>query len=158
MKPSRTQTSLAPDPSRKPEGVRSIVDPKTQSTDKQRAIRRENEAADTLAQAGYGTKQNPFGIPESRGATPMGKYPDYEIEGEHFDCYAPRSSNDNTILKGIRDKVSEDQAYRIVVNLDDSNVSLDVLRERLTRYTPPKLEEVIIIKNGNITSFYPFEK
>ncbi len=50
---------------------------------KEQPLCRENESADTFAQHGYDVEQNP-------PPKPNGKEPDYKIEGEYFDNYAPR--------------------------------------------------------------------
>lgn len=85
-----TTPSGKPDPDRKPGGRRTDAHP---TKKKDLPLRRENESADTLAREGYDVDQNP-------PPKPNGKEPDYMIEGEYFDNYAP-SSND---LDNIRDQ------------------------------------------------------
>ncbi|WP_051775641.1 CdiA C-terminal domain-containing protein [Paenibacillus tyrfis] len=46
------------------------------------------------------------------------KNPDFIIERQVFDCYAPESTNLKNILKMLRDKTT-DQARRVVLNLND---------------------------------------
>jgi hypothetical protein len=65
----------------KPTGKRS-TNKFDADADFKRGIMRENESADRLADAGYRVEQNPL-VPGSK------KHPDYRIEGELFDCYAP---------------------------------------------------------------------
>ena len=109
---------------------------------------RENEAADLLAANGYNVKQNP-------GTLPNGKNPDYEIEGEIFDCLTPTSSNIDQIRTGISRKVNSKQADRIVLNLDDSPFSPEDISNMLARKPKEGLKEVIGIKDGKITQIFP---
>ncbi|MGH7868076.1 MAG: hypothetical protein ACREP9_10730, partial [Candidatus Dormibacteraceae bacterium] len=60
-----------------------------QGADKQRAIRRQNEAAAVLAYAGYRVENSPT-ITANDGLS-AGKEPDFRIEGLIFDGYAPFS-------------------------------------------------------------------
>ncbi|WP_329728901.1 hypothetical protein [Archangium sp.] len=85
---------------------------------------RENESARTLAEHGYDVEQNP---PRRSN----GKEPDYKLNGEYADCYAPRTDKPLNILDTVASKVNDDQAARIVLNLDDSQVTLDALRKAL---------------------------
>lgn len=55
--------------------------------DKQRAIRRQNEAARVLAWRGYKVQHQPKISAEDRLSE--NKDPDYRMEGRIFDCYAP---------------------------------------------------------------------
>lgn len=125
--------------------------PRTQvvgSNETKRALRRENESADILADKGYKVDQNP-------PTRPNGKNPDYKIEGKYFDNYAPSTSNVDKIRNTISDKV-KGQANKIVLNLDDTPVSLDAIRQRLQSKPVENLEEILVIKDGNIIEFFPF--
>lgn len=113
-----------------------------------RGIARENESAALLAALGYVVVQNP-------PPKPNGTKPDYLIEGQYFDNYAPITANPIRIADGMMEKVIEDQASRIVLNLNDSAVTLEALREQLTRYPIPELEEIIVVKDGQVVSFFP---
>jgi hypothetical protein len=131
----------------KPTGKRTVNKASADSGTK-RSVELENGAADRLANAGYKVEQNP--------KVPGPKNPDYRIEGEIFDCYAPQSSNARNIVDGINKKVGEGQADRIVLNLEDSGVSRHELREALSQYGDKDLKEIILIdQNGNISRFYP---
>ena len=130
-----------------PRGQRSSVDPRS-SRDKQRAIMRENESADTLADKGYNVEQNPPTLPN-------GKNPDYRIEGKIFDNLALTSSNPDQIRKGISRKVKSEQTDRIILNLNDSYVTLELLRDTLSRKPINELKEIIVIKNGQVIPFFP---
>ena len=114
-----------------------------------RGLIRENESAIILARAGYNVEQKP---------TVSGKEnPDYKIEGRIFDCYAPSTAKVYNIVDTIASKVGKGQTDRIVLNLDDSKVSLEALRQQLTSNPIPNLLEIIIIKGETILEFFPFD-
>ncbi|HYO60165.1 MAG TPA: hypothetical protein VEU50_46170 [Archangium sp.] len=113
-----------------------------------RAIERENESARLLSEKGYNVEQNP---PPNR----YGKYPDYKINGDYADCYAPSTSDPHNILRAIGKKVNERQADRIVLNLDDSQVTLEALGKQLLEDPIADLKEIIVIANRQIILFFP---
>jgi len=138
--PPGTKGSLTGRPTR----IRLDEDPATQ-----KAIKRENESAQLLAEKGYHVEQNP--PPPGNG-----KKPDYKINGDYYDCMAPSTSSARNIAKRIQvEKVDEGQASRIVLNLDDSGVALDVMRKQLLDWPIPGLQEVIAIRNGKIVQLFP---
>jgi contact-dependent growth inhibition (CDI) system CdiA-like toxin len=143
----RVQPARPPDPNAKPRGKRTDAHP-TRTRD--RALRRENESADTLVQNGYEVEQNP-------GLNPAGKRPDYKIEGQYADCYAPDSVNLETIRGAISYKVSAGQADRIVLNLEDCPRSMDEIRDVLQRKPIAGLREILVLKDGRVIQFYPFD-
>jgi hypothetical protein len=114
-----------------------------------RGLLRENESAKIIASAGYKIEQKP---------TPplgSGKNPDYLIEGRIFDCYAPETANAYNIVDTIAVKVGKGQTNRIILNLDDSTVSIEKIRNQLTSTVIPGLEEIFIIKNNQLFPFFP---
>ncbi|QRK12959.1 hypothetical protein JQX13_24750 [Archangium violaceum] len=114
-----------------------------------KAIERENESARTLADDGYQVEQNP-------PPKPNGKAPDYKINGEYYDCYAPSSSRARNIADRIlKFKVEPGQADRIVLNLDDSGVSLDALKQQFKDWPIPGLKEVIVVRGGKVIPLFP---
>jgi hypothetical protein len=115
-----------------------------------RGLMRENESAIILARAGYNVEQKP--------AVPGKENPDYKIEGRIFDCYAPSTAKVYNIVDTIAAKVGSGQADRIVLNLDDSKVSLEALRQQFISNPIPGLQEIIIIKEGIILEFFPFSE
>ncbi|GLI40817.1 hypothetical protein [Glycomyces algeriensis] len=137
--------SGTPDPSNRPTGPETEL---AGTADNRRSLTRENESAVTLAQNGFDVEQNPPGRDN-------GKNPDYKIEGTYFDCYAPTSGSPGNIMSSINKKVSNDQASHIVLNLDDSSLNPADLRARLERYPISGLEEIKIIKDGQVINFYP---
>lgn len=143
-----TAPSLPPDPGRTPRGARTT--PARPGKLQDRGRLRENESADVLARHGYAVLQNP-------PPRPNGKNPDYLIEGEYFDCYAPATPNVDEIRSKINRKVVSGQADRIVLNLDDTTVGVAELRQLLERRPITNLREIKVIKNGVVTDFYPFD-
>ena len=110
-----------------------------------RSLTRENESAKTLANSGYKVQQNP-------PALPNGKKPDYIINGEVFDNYAPSTSSVRNAWSEIDKKVARGQVDNVVVNLADTPITPAVLKEQLSNYPIPGLKQVIIIdKSGTPT-------
>jgi hypothetical protein len=113
------------------------------------ALQRENESARTLADNGYHVEQNP--LPK-----PNGKKPDYRINGEYYDCYAPNSSSVRNIATNVaKEKVRRDQADRIILNLDDTSVEIEAIKKQLVDWPISGLKEVIAIKNGSVVPVLP---
>ena len=105
---------------------------------------------ETLAKNGYDIEQNP----KIEGTT---RNLDYLIEGEIFDCYSPAG---NTSVRNIGSTIEEKvikkgQTKRVVLNLDDWNGEIEKIVSQLNEYPIEGLEEVIIVKNGKVTSVYP---
>lgn len=146
----RISPSGAPDPNAAPGGRRTRIGAKQDASVK-RSLQRENDSADILARAGYQVEQNP--------AVPGAKNPDYKIEGQVFDNYAPSKSNVRGIASEIQGKVDKGQADRIVLNLADSDADLGKLQGQLSDWPIAGLKEVIVIdKQGGVVPFYPFSE
>ncbi|WP_133884339.1 hypothetical protein [Glycomyces sp. NRRL B-16210] len=142
--PSVTKPAHEPDPTRRPTG-----DPTDTDGGKSRGLVRENESAIVLARNGYDIKQLP--------PKPIGKSPDYLIQGNFWDCYAPIGSNMNSIRTRIRKKVKEEQANRIILNLDDCGATVAQIRSRLERDPIRGLKEIKIIHKGEVKQLYPWD-
>ncbi|HET6484595.1 MAG TPA: hypothetical protein VFG35_31770 [Actinoplanes sp.] len=142
-----TTPSGAPDPGRKPRGDRTKAHP---TKLKAKPLRRENESADVLAQNGYDVQQNP-------PTKPNGKNPDYLIEGEYFDNYAPQTDNLDNIRTKLSNKVSEDQADRLVLNLDDTSRSMADIADMLRRKPIADLKQILVVQDDTVVRFFPFE-
>jgi hypothetical protein len=142
-----TSPSRPPDAGAKPSGRRTDAHP-TRRPD--RPLRRENESADAIARHGYDIEQNP--TPKANG-----KAPDYRIDGEYFDCYAPQTANLDNIRNQVSGKVKEGQADRIVLNLDDCPRSSDEIADILRRKPIEGLKQILVVVDSQVTSFYPFE-
>lgn len=125
------------------------------SSKKKRSIMRHNEAADGLSNMGFDVemiepKKGPNGneIPTA----------DFKVDGKYFDVYSPGASKTPSKMRTkIRNKVKKGQTDRVIVNLDDSPVSHDVLRDYLAKDGISGLKEIITIKNGEINYIFPFE-
>jgi uncharacterized protein YukE len=141
-----TTPSGKPDPGRRPGGRRTKANPLKK---KDRALRRENESADVLAQNGYAVEQNP-------PPKPNGKEPDYRIEGEYFDNYAPSTGSLGNIRKKLSEKVAEDQADRLIVNMDDTPCSMEDIAAMLRRRPIVNLKQILVVKDGKVIPFFPF--
>ncbi|MCL2777154.1 MAG: hypothetical protein FWD73_04050 [Polyangiaceae bacterium] len=142
VKPSRS-----PDANAVPRGHRATFNSRDDA-EKIRGITRENEAADTLAKNGYDVEQRP--------QVPGRKKPDYKIEGEIFDCHAPKTeTNTRSVYSHIKQKVDNKQADRIVLNLDDWGGNVESMRKQLTDYPIKGLKEVKIVRSGSVVDLYP---
>lgn len=146
--PSVSKPSHAPDPKRVPSGPPEALEGDAR---KLRGLQRQNDAAALLATSGYEVQQSP---PQRDNGT----RPDFIIEGDYFDCYAPTSDNPKNVRTGIRDKVKKRQADRIILDLNDSNLTPDALRDRLLRDPIHGLREIKIVKGGKVTDFYPWDE
>lgn len=142
-----TIPSRPADPSAQPRGTPARIRAQDDAVTT-RSLIRENESAQILARAGYDVEQRP-------PALPNGKQPDYIIEGQVFDNYAPSGSNPRNIASKIQQKVDSGQTSRNALNLDDSAVPLNDLRQQLKDYPVAGLQEIIVVKNGQVIPFFP---
>ncbi|HHQ6582042.1 TPA: hypothetical protein ACSTJ2_004078 [Serratia fonticola] len=107
-----------------------------------RSLNRENESAQILSQSGFYVEQNP--------SIAGRKNPDYRINGEIFDNYAPKSSNVRNIYSEVKRKVVTGQTTNVVINMADTKVSLPTLQSQLNQWPIMGLDKVIVIdKAGN---------
>lgn len=108
VKPGRTMPTLPMNSLAKgiPPKVTSKMDPVTQ-----RSLQAQIDSGNVLAKYGFDVTHEP-------GPKPNGKEPDYLINGEYWDCYAPSGKNTRNMASEIETKVSSGQADRIVLNLD----------------------------------------
>lgn len=78
------------------------------------------------------------------------KKPDYRINGEIFDHYAPRSSSVRNIWKEVKGKIDEGQTTNIVLNVSDTKVYVPALQKQFTQWPIMGMDKLIIIdKSGN---------
>ena len=97
-----------------------------------------------------------FKVKQQPGTKPNGTNPDYEIEGRVFDCYAPSTKNPRNIWDYIKkEKVDKGQADRVVLNLEDSAVDVKALQKQFAEWEIDGLKEIIIIRGGKATPFWP---
>jgi hypothetical protein len=144
---SHTKPIKPPDPTHAPRGTRTDAHP---TRKKDRGLRRENESADEAAKAGYDVEQNP-------PPRPNGKKPDMDIQGENFDAYAPETGKLQTIRDEISGKVKEGQTERVILNLNDCPRTLEEIKDILTRKPVPGLKEILVVKDGKVIPFFPFD-
>jgi peptidoglycan hydrolase-like protein with peptidoglycan-binding domain len=130
----------------KPTGRRTKVGPQDDPATR-RSLQRENESADVLADHGYKVEQRPN--------VPGGKKPDYEIEGEIFDCKAPSTGNPRSAATAMKDAMERGQADRFVLNLEDSTLTPEAMKKQLSDWPIDGLKEVLAIKNGQVVPIWP---
>jgi|GEM_PF-3651051 len=114
----------------------------------------QNNAADLLANKGYDVEL----LPNTKGGNSYGinstSNPDFLINGKAFDCYSPETLKVRNIW-GTVVKKTEEQAGRIVLNLDGYKGSMGELYKQFNTYEIPTLEELLIIKDGKVTRLKP---
>lgn len=92
-----------------------------------------------MGQNGFHVIQNPVVAGSKR--------PDYLINGEIYDHYAPSTDRARNIWSEVKGKVEKDQAANIVIGLQDSDVDEDVLRQQFKNWPIDGLDDVIIIRS-----------
>lgn len=119
-----------------PRGRRTQI-PENADDVTRRSLMRENESADILAREGFDVEQNPIvdGL----------KNPDYRINGEVYDNYAPSTSNPRNIWSEVREKIDANQTNNVILNLSDSDVDLESLRRQFNDWAIDGLGDVQII-------------
>lgn len=142
-----TQASRLADATARPGGFVTRINP-LDEPENQQALRRENESAVILAQAGYKVEQNPTVAGTTRN-------PDYLIENRIFDCYAPTNSKPRAIATTLEGKIKKGQAQRFILSLEDSSVDIKALQQQFAQYPVAGLQEVIIIKHQQVLPFIP---
>lgn len=130
----------------KPSGKRTAI-PEKADRATARSLDAENKSADRLAEAGYKVEQNPQVLDS--------KNPDYLIEGRRFDCKAPETARPRNAASELEKAVRGGQADRIVLNLEESPIQLDAMKQQLSNYPIEGLKEVIVIKDGQVVPFWP---
>jgi len=91
-----------------------------------------------LRQNGFDVIQNP--------AVDGPKNPDYLINGEVYDHYAPSTDHPRRIWERVQKKVEDGQATNIVIGLQDSVVDEGALRQQFGNWPIEGLGDVIIIR------------
>jgi hypothetical protein len=124
-------------------------DPTNTYTSTGRSIKRQNKTADMFANKGYDMEMLPYKNGGNGYGVKPTSNPDYLINGEVFDCYAPKTTNLRTIWDTVVGK-TENQARRVVLNLDDYAGSLDDLAKQFNACPIDGLDELLALKNGKI--------
>jgi hypothetical protein len=71
-------------------------------------------------------------------------------------CFSPAQGKSvRNIWSVARGKVADEQTRRISLNLDDSDVSIDQLKEQFGRWYIQDLEEVIAVRDSKIYRIFP---
>ncbi len=158
--PFEVSPSMKPNAANKPLGKTEKVRPNS-APENIRGLTRQNEAAETLAKNGYRVEQKPQITNTDRMSNPWlkaEKKPDFKIEGEIFDAYAPsRNKSVENIRSEIEEKILEGQTRRIVLNMDDSSISLSDLQNKMWNKPIAELEQILVVRNGKVTIFFPFK-
>ncbi|URL59486.1 hemagglutinin repeat-containing protein [Luteibacter flocculans] len=118
------------------------VPPKNASLDQVRAITRQNEAAELLADSGFDVEQ----LPNTRKSVS----PDLKINGIEADVASPTTSSPYSVRLTIQNKV-ERQADTVVINLADSPLVPEDIQKVVESNPVEGLKRVYVIKNGKIT-------
>jgi hypothetical protein len=117
-------------------GARALVrrqdDPETR-----RGAERENQSADILWLNGHNVEQKPD--------VPGPKRPDYRIDGEVFDNYAPKTNNVRNVWRTVFEKIEENQTRNVVINLHDSNLTLSQIEEQFRAHPISNLGKIWIL-------------
>lgn len=114
--------------------------PKNASSKMVRSIDRQNEAAKSLAQAGYDIEQLPN---IKKNAANL----DLKINREFADVFSPRTNNPISVLMTVAEKV-EKQALNIVVNLADSQLTFKQIESALSARPVDGLKSLYLLKDG----------
>ncbi len=152
----KTTPSLSIDKTRIPEGKPKVLDPKDVHPDNVRGTKGENEASRILSENGYKVEQLADKV---KGKIQGVKKPDLKIEGKIFDAYTPsETKNVRGVWFELNKKIQKGQADRFVVNMNESKLTLEQLTKQFKDFPMEKLKEVILVKNGKVTHFFPFDK
>jgi HK97 family phage prohead protease len=108
-----------------------------------RGAERENDSAEIIWLNNHDVEQKP--------RVAGSKNPDYRIDGELFDNYAPRTDNVRNIWRNVAKKVSDKQADSIVVNLGDSAITLSEMNAQFCGFPISGLSKLWVIdRNGKL--------
>jgi hypothetical protein len=158
--PFEISPSLKPNSANKPLGESEKIRPDA-APENIRGLTRQNETAETLAKNGYKVEQKPQLTNIDRMSNPWlkaEKKPDFKVEGEIFDVYTPSKNKLAENIRGeINSKIEKGQTRRIALNMDDSQVSLDELKKVIWEKPIPELEQILVVKDGKVTIFFPFK-
>ncbi len=158
--PFEVSPSTKPNAANKPLGTAEKIPAKAED-ELVRGLTRQNEAAETLAKNGYNVEQKPQLKNIDRMSNPWlkrEKKPDFKVEGEIFDAYSPSKNLIGFEIRGhIVEKVNQGQTRRIILNLDDNATSLGDLKKIILQNPIKELEQIITIKDGKTTNFFPFK-
>jgi hypothetical protein len=136
----------------KPKGKYATVNP-LEKIENQNALKAQNRAADVLANKGYDITMLPDTIGGNGYGIKSTSSPDFLIDGQPFDCYSPSTDNLYTIYRTI-EKKTEEQAARIVINLDNYTGTVDSMVQEFFDYSVEGLQELFIIKSEEVIRIF----
>jgi hypothetical protein len=88
---------------------------------------------------------------EQKPDVPGPKRPDYRIDGEVFDNYAPKTNNVRNVWRTVFEKIEENQTRNVVINLQDSNLTLSQIEEQFRANPISNLGKIWILdQRGNL--------
>nr|HEX4315234.1 hypothetical protein [Kofleriaceae bacterium] len=145
---SIVRPSYRPSKTRTPRGRLTVRGKFDVAAENVRGIESENASARALAKSGYDVEQNPT-VPGTK------KRPDYSIEGEIFDNYAPTTAEIDSVWGNVEEKVRRKQTRRVVINVDSSPVDLAKLREAFEDQPIDDLEQVLVVNGNSVTELWP---
>lgn len=119
------------------------VAPRNANKDMLRAIERQNQSGEILANHGVNVEYLP-----NTGV--KGGNPDLLVNGNFADVYAPTSKNPNTIRDTIEYKVGH-QGQTIVLNLSDSPLKSEKILQSIQSRPVNGLNELYVIKGRQVT-------
>ncbi len=86
---------------------------------------------------------------------PGSKNPDYRIDEEIFDNYAPTTTKVRSIWSEVANKITSGQTNRIVLNLSDNQVELAILKAQFDAWPISGLKQIIVVKGDSVIYFWP---
>ena len=113
----------------------------------QESLKYQNQAALTLARAGYRVRQLP-----KREGEPS---PDFEIEGRTFDCHTPDQQTPADSVRRSLSRKSKEQASRFILNLDRSGLDATEIRRRMLAMPSRDVREVLVVRNDMVSRIWP---
>ncbi|WP_442756924.1 hypothetical protein ACNHKD_17160 [Methylocystis sp. JAN1] len=127
------------------ESLRSLTGPRAQGSTRDdaatnRGRARENDTADIV----WLNRHNVEQLAQRSNAQGV-KQPDFRIDGEVFDTFAPASSRTRNIWSYAKKKIYEGQADNILINLMDTPVTIDQILAQFRAFPIPGLKRFWVI-------------
>jgi hypothetical protein len=101
---------------------------------------RENETADIVWLHGHNVERL-----HQRSNAEGVKQPDYRIDDEIFDAFAPKTDRARNVWSYAQDKVARKQSENIVINLSDSQATLEEIIAQFRIFPIPGLKRLWVI-------------
>jgi len=101
---------------------------------------RENETADIVWLNGHNVERL-----HQRSNAEGVKQPDYRIDDEIFDAFAPKTDRARNVWSYAQDKVARKQSENIVINLSDSQATLEEIIAQFRAFPIPGLNRLWVI-------------